>query len=91
MTNPRRPYPGQDWKHGWIPVTAQAAVEKNHGRRSVTAAGGAGPDLRSGFRLLQDAASEQEGVQGRAYTRGWESVIAAFDEALVWGTETDDA
>lgn len=27
-----QPYPGQKWKHGWIPVTASAAREKNHGR-----------------------------------------------------------
>jgi hypothetical protein len=26
--------------------------------------------------------SEQDGVQGRAYTRGWESVIDAIDRAL---------
>ncbi len=26
------PYPGQEWKHGWIPVTAAAAKEKNHGK-----------------------------------------------------------
>lgn len=27
------PYPGQEWRHGWIPVTPQAAKSKNHGRR----------------------------------------------------------
>lgn len=37
------------------------------------------------------APSEQEGPLGRAYTRGWESVIAGLDEALVWGTESADA
>jgi hypothetical protein len=26
------PYPGQEWKHGWIPLTPGAAREKNHGR-----------------------------------------------------------
>lgn len=26
------PYPGQQWKHGWIPVTASAVKSKNHGR-----------------------------------------------------------
>lgn len=29
----RRPYPGQDYKHGWEAVTAKAVVEKNHGRK----------------------------------------------------------
>ncbi|MEO3856213.1 ADP-ribosyltransferase [Acrocarpospora sp. B8E8] len=29
----RRPYPGQDWRHGWEPVTAGAHVSKNHGRK----------------------------------------------------------
>lgn len=32
MTNSRRPHPGQNWKHGWIPLTPGAAREKNHGR-----------------------------------------------------------
>ncbi len=27
------PYPGQEWKHGWIPVTPTAAKSKNHGRK----------------------------------------------------------
>lgn len=27
-----QPYPGQKWKHGWIPLTASAARSKNHGR-----------------------------------------------------------
>ncbi len=27
------PYPGQEWRHGWIPVTPAAAVAKNHGRK----------------------------------------------------------
>lgn len=35
-----QPYPGQDWKHGWVPVTPQAAVSKNHGR-PVKKGGGA--------------------------------------------------
>lgn len=26
------PYPGQEWKHGWKPVTPSAAKSKNHGR-----------------------------------------------------------
>lgn len=26
------PYPGQEWKHGWKPVTPAAAKSKNHGR-----------------------------------------------------------
>lgn len=25
------PYPGQDWKHGYIPLTPAAARSKNHG------------------------------------------------------------
>lgn len=28
-----QPYPGQEWKHGWVPLTASAARSKNHGRR----------------------------------------------------------
>jgi hypothetical protein len=27
------PYPGQQWKHGWIPLTGAAAKSKNHGRK----------------------------------------------------------
>jgi hypothetical protein len=27
------PHPGQEWKHGWIPITPTAAVKKNHGRK----------------------------------------------------------
>lgn len=26
------PYPGQEWKHGWKPVTPSAVKSKNHGR-----------------------------------------------------------
>lgn len=26
------PYPGQEWKHGWIPLSPAAKREKNHGR-----------------------------------------------------------
>lgn len=26
------PYPGQEWKHGWVPLSPSAAREKNHGR-----------------------------------------------------------
>lgn len=28
-----QPYPGQQWKHGWIPMTGGAAKSKNHGRK----------------------------------------------------------
>lgn len=28
-----QPYPGQQWKHGWKPLTPGAAREKNHGRK----------------------------------------------------------
>jgi hypothetical protein len=28
-----QPYPGQDWKHGWIPLNSGAARSKNHGRK----------------------------------------------------------
>jgi hypothetical protein len=28
-----QPYPGQKWKHGWIPLTPGAAREKNHGKK----------------------------------------------------------
>lgn len=28
-----RPHPGQQWKHGWIPLTPAAAIQKNHGRK----------------------------------------------------------
>lgn len=28
-----QPHPGQDWRHGWIPVTPTAAKSKNHGRK----------------------------------------------------------
>lgn len=28
-----QPYPGQDWKHGWVPITAGAARSKNHGKK----------------------------------------------------------
>lgn len=27
------PYPGQRWKHGWIPLTPGAVIQKNHGKR----------------------------------------------------------
>lgn len=27
------PYPGQEWKHGWVPLTPAAVLEKNHGRK----------------------------------------------------------
>lgn len=27
-----QPHPGQEWKHGWIPLTAAAVRSKNHGR-----------------------------------------------------------
>lgn len=27
-----QPYPGQQWKHGWIPMTGAAVKSKNHGR-----------------------------------------------------------
>lgn len=28
-----QPHPGQEWKHGWIPLTSGAARSKNHGRK----------------------------------------------------------
>jgi hypothetical protein len=28
-----QPHPGQDWRHGWIPLNAGAAKSKNHGRK----------------------------------------------------------
>ena len=28
-----QPHPGQEWKHGWIPITPAAAKSKNHGRK----------------------------------------------------------
>lgn len=27
------PYPGQEWKHGWKPISPAAKVSKNHGRK----------------------------------------------------------
>lgn len=27
------PYPGQRWKHGWIPLTPGAVIQKNYGKR----------------------------------------------------------
>lgn len=27
------PHPGQEWKHGWVPVTTAAAASKNHGKK----------------------------------------------------------
>lgn len=51
MTNSRRPYPGQDWKHGWIPVTAKAAIEKNHGRKPKPGLGSGGDHEGIGKRM----------------------------------------
>src|SRR5690606_37282554 len=28
-----QPYPGQQWKHGWVPLTPGAARSKNHGKK----------------------------------------------------------
>lgn len=28
-----QPHPGQDWRHGWIPLSPGAAKSKNHGRK----------------------------------------------------------
>ncbi|HEX6990370.1 MAG TPA: hypothetical protein VF151_00730 [Gemmatimonadales bacterium] len=39
-----QPYPGQQWKHGWIPLTAAAVRQKNHGRTP-------GPTSKLGRRL----------------------------------------
>jgi hypothetical protein len=35
-----QPYPGQRWKHGWIPLTPDAATTKNHGRPPKPGQGG---------------------------------------------------
>lgn len=45
-----QPYPGQDWKHGWIPVTAKAIRQKNHGRTP-------GPDSELGRQMARASGS----------------------------------
>lgn len=64
-----QPYPGQDWKHGWVPVTATAARSKNHGRkpgagsalaRVAAEAGEAAKNLRSGPKQNPKADSRPE-------------------------------
>lgn len=41
------PYPGQDWKHGWIPLNPGATREKNHGRSSKPGGAAAKPEAKS--------------------------------------------
>ena len=52
-----QPYPGQQWKHGWVPLTAGAARSKNHGRKP-----GAGSALS---RLVAEAAETHKRMQER--------------------------
>ena len=50
------PHPGQQWKHGWIPLTAAAAASKNHGRKP-------GPNSRISA-LVQEAAAKHKAMGG---------------------------
>jgi hypothetical protein len=52
-----QPYPGQQWKHGWVPLTAGAARSKNHGRKP-----GAGSALS---RMVAEAAEAHKRMQER--------------------------
>jgi hypothetical protein len=52
-----QPYPGQQWKHGWVPLTPGAARSKNHGRKP-----GAGSALS---RMVAEAAEAHKRMQER--------------------------
>ncbi len=50
-----QPYPGQQWKHGWIPLTGAAEVAKNHGNK---------PKPRSGVGTVKKSAAKAKGKAG---------------------------
>lgn len=52
-----QPYPGQQWKHGWVPLTPGAARSKNHGKKP-----GASSALS---RLVAEAAETHKRMQER--------------------------
>ena len=60
-----QPHPGQEWKHGWIPLTAGAARSKNHGRKP------GGGSLIS--RMVAEAAETHKRTQERDRQRAAES------------------
>ena len=41
------PYPGQEWKHGWVPLSPGATLEKNHGRKPAGKSGAGSPAGKS--------------------------------------------
>ncbi|HEX6990372.1 MAG TPA: hypothetical protein VF151_00740, partial [Gemmatimonadales bacterium] len=47
------PYPGQQWKHGWIPLTPGAIHSKNHGRKP-------GPKSKLGRQLARLSSSSRD-------------------------------
>lgn len=55
-----QPHPGQEWKHGWIPITPAAAASKNHGKK---------PGANSLIsRIVAEAAAVHKQTQGRHQT-----------------------
>ena len=55
-------HPGQQWKHGWVPLTAAAARSKNHGRKV-----GAGSLLA---RMVAEAAENHKRTQAAKASSG---------------------
>lgn len=63
-----QPYPGQQWKHGWIPLTPGAIRSKNHGRQ---------PGLKSklGRRLARLSSSSRDRGSGGSPSRQMDAAI----------------
>ena len=73
-----QPHPGQEWKHGWIPLTADAAREKNHGRKP------GGGSLIS--RMVAEAAETHKRMQARDAERGKQGTRTAPDKTTAGKT-----
>lgn len=70
-----QPYPGQQWKHGWIPLTPGAIRSKNHGRTP-------GPKSKLGRQLANLTSSSGSGSGGRSRTGTTASPSAQMDAAI---------